>query len=265
VRLVFLVGQGQGAAREVAARGDLLVAGPGSPPALAGLLWARAACPDAATVATEDDQYLDLYSLLTLARRLPPGPRLLCPVVRGEPPPPALPPLAWPDSPLPPFCPGLLHLSTPAAAARLLAAARTHHLLPGLAVIPEVFLTGQLALEAGVPHSDLSPLWTLSPVRLVALKLAQHPRLRHADLVAGPVLAELTEQWSDPPALLRLLSRAAERCFRCGCNNSVYRPGQSEEGEGGEDFLTGDHRELASLSAGGYFRSHHQAERIFDS
>ena len=38
----------------------------------------------------------------------------------------------------------------------------------------EVYMTGLLPLEAGLPHSDLAHLWTLNPLRQAGMCGAEH-------------------------------------------------------------------------------------------
>ena len=79
----------------------------------------------------------------------------------------------------------------------------------GMGRMGEVYMTGLLAREAGLSHSDLAHLWTLNPLRqdcvsrtnptsnhrrLVSAKLSQHRVIRSRDLVAGPLVVQLLEE-----------------------------------------------------------------------
>ena len=178
---------------------------------------------------TEETYYLDLYALATLATRLPSQPLLHCPVVKKELPPHGrtlwtLPHSSWPSNqPLPNFCTFGFYMFNPQTGSRLLQASQTlpppagrdHFSRLMISVssdmgrMGEVYMTGLLALEAGLSHSDLAHLWTLNPLRqdcvsrtnptsnhcrLVSAKLSQHRVIRSRDLVAGPLVVQLLEE-----------------------------------------------------------------------
>ena len=135
---------------------------------------------------TEETYYLDLYALATLATRLPTQPLLHCPVVKKELPPQedgtlwTLPHSSWPSNqPLPNFCTFGFYMFNPQTGSRLLQASQSlpppagkDHLswlmmsaVSGMGKMGEVYMTGLLAREAGLSHSDLAHLWTLNPLR----------------------------------------------------------------------------------------------------
>ena len=138
-----------------------------------------------ATVVTEETYYLDLYALATLATRLPTQPLLHCPVVKKELPPQGgtlwtLPHSSWPSNqPLPNFCTFGFYMFNPQTGSRLLQASQSltppagkDHFsclmmsaVSGMGKMGEVYMTGLLAQEAGLSHSDLAHLWTLNPLR----------------------------------------------------------------------------------------------------
>ena len=147
-----------------------------------------------ATVVTEETYYLDVNALLTLATRLPTQPTLHCPVVKKELPPRGLwtlPKSSWPSNqPLPNFCTFGFHMFNPETGRRLLQAAQTlpppagrDHLswlfqrVSGMGRMAEVYITGLLASEAGLLHSDLAHLWTLNPLRQDRVSMTKPPAI----------------------------------------------------------------------------------------